>query len=211
MANKKNEIPVPMHPIGVEEKVLELLPGKSDRIKILDAAAGEGYISMKLNEKGFEVYPVDINPSNFKYKQLTCVKADLNEKIPFADGFFDLAISIETIEHLENPYQFFRELNRVLKPSGQLIITVPNVTNILSRLKYLINGRPVFFGKRAYKEWGHISPFTKWMLEGALKKTFFEIDTITTSSAFIPLINKYIDTQNPLFGHILILSARKIS
>ena len=66
-----------------------------------------------------------------------CV-ASLTEEIPFEDNFFDQIILIETLEHIE-PSQIHRivsELNRVLKPSGTLIVTVPHQNRPLSSKHY---------------------------------------------------------------------------
>ena len=46
---------------------------------------------------------------------------------PFKESFFDSVICSEVLEHVFNPNQFISELNRVLKPGGSLLITVPFV------------------------------------------------------------------------------------
>jgi SAM-dependent methyltransferase len=48
------------------------------------------------------------------------------ERLPFQDAFFDRVVSIDVHEHLENPAQFTRELYRITKHGGQVIVTVPN-------------------------------------------------------------------------------------
>jgi len=51
-----------------------------------------------------------------------------NDRFPYADGEFDVVILAEIIEHLLNdPCKVLREIKRVLKPGGTLIITTPNV------------------------------------------------------------------------------------
>jgi 2-polyprenyl-3-methyl-5-hydroxy-6-metoxy-1,4-benzoquinol methylase len=45
---------------------------------------------------------------------------------PVGDGLFDATVSIETIEHLENPRAFFREMARVTRSGGWIIVTTPN-------------------------------------------------------------------------------------
>jgi SAM-dependent methyltransferase len=46
---------------------------------------------------------------------------------PFATGEFDVTLSLETVEHVAFPNQFVRELGRVTKPGGKLILSTPNV------------------------------------------------------------------------------------
>ena len=59
--------------------------------------------------------------------------ADLNrDQIPVADGSADIAVSLETIEHLENPRAFCRELVRITRPGGWLLVTTPNQRSVVS-------------------------------------------------------------------------------
>ena len=61
------------------------------------------------------------------------VEADLNRgPIPVPDASADIAISIETIEHLENPRAFCRELVRIAKPGGWILVTTPNQRSVVS-------------------------------------------------------------------------------
>jgi SAM-dependent methyltransferase len=63
---------------------------------------------------------------------------DLNAKqLPLADSSADVVASVETIEHLENPRAFARELVRVAKPGGWVVITTPNQLSLLSLLTLL--------------------------------------------------------------------------
>jgi len=54
------------------------------------------------------------------------------------DGFADIVCSVETIEHLENPRAFVRELVRLVKPNGLVMVTTPNQLSLLSKLTLLI-------------------------------------------------------------------------
>jgi SAM-dependent methyltransferase len=61
--------------------------------------------------------------------------ADLNSlPVPLSDAVADVCAGVETIEHLENPRAFFRELVRLVKPGGWLIVTTPNQLSLLSKL-----------------------------------------------------------------------------
>jgi SAM-dependent methyltransferase len=57
------------------------------------------------------------------------------------DNYADVVVSIETIEHVENPWAFMRELVRLVKPSGLMIVTTPNQLSFLSLLTLVVKKR----------------------------------------------------------------------
>ena len=72
------------------------------------------------------------------------------EPIPLGADAADVVVAIETIEHLENPRAFVRELSRILKPGGWLVVTTPNQLSLLSLLSLAIKGRFVAFQDAYY-------------------------------------------------------------
>ena len=60
---------------------------------------------------------------------------------PLPDDCADVVASVETIEHLENPRFFMRELVRMVKPGGWVIVTTPNQLSLLSLLTLAVKGR----------------------------------------------------------------------
>lgn len=61
--------------------------------------------------------------------------------VPVADASADVVASVETIEHLENPRAFVRELARVVRPGGLVVVTTPNQLSLLSLLTLVVKGR----------------------------------------------------------------------
>lgn len=62
-------------------------------------------------------------------------KADFDTgETPLPDSRADAVVAVETIEHLENPRAFMRELVRLAKPRGFVIVTTPNQLSVLSLL-----------------------------------------------------------------------------
>lgn len=59
-------------------------------------------------------------------------------RVPLADGVADVVVAVETIEHLENPRAFARELTRLCKPGGWIVITTPNQLSFLSKLTLVV-------------------------------------------------------------------------
>lgn len=64
--------------------------------------------------------------------------------IPHPDGSFDIVISCETIEHVTDPRLAVREMARVLRPAGRLLLTTPNYFNLMGlfRAYRRVVGRP---------------------------------------------------------------------
>jgi ubiquinone/menaquinone biosynthesis C-methylase UbiE len=98
---------------------------------VLDIASGEGYGAHLIAKTAKRVYGVDIDPdvvrnSNFKYKadNLSFNEGDI-KSIPFEENTFDIIVCFETIEHIDYHELAIRELKRVLKTNGVLIISTP--------------------------------------------------------------------------------------
>lgn len=51
----------------------------------------------------------------------------LDNELPFSDEEFDIVTSLANIEHLHHPYDIIREIYRVLKPNGLLLLTTPSI------------------------------------------------------------------------------------
>jgi 2-polyprenyl-3-methyl-5-hydroxy-6-metoxy-1,4-benzoquinol methylase len=82
----------------------------------------------------YEGFPVD--------PWATFIQANLDDPpYPVAEGSGDIVVAVETIEHLENPRRFVRELARIAKPQGLVIITTPNQLSVLSKLTLLLKNQ----------------------------------------------------------------------
>ncbi|NQU25936.1 MAG: class I SAM-dependent methyltransferase [Candidatus Nealsonbacteria bacterium] len=121
------------------DEVLGLLP--EDRAtRILDVGAGEGFFSRRLMDLGYRVEACDVSPDGFKCADVPFRQVDLNGPIPIADNEYDCVVSIEVIEHVENHFQFVRELIRITKPGGRIIVTTPNVLSFTARWYQFLYG-----------------------------------------------------------------------
>ncbi|WP_339698754.1 class I SAM-dependent methyltransferase [Algoriphagus aquimarinus] len=99
---------------------------------VLDIACGEGYGSSLLSKVADQVIGVDISETTVNHAKQRYNSNNLSfrvgsaDKIPVEDNFFDIVVSFETIEHLENHDEMISEIKRVLKHNGLLIISSPN-------------------------------------------------------------------------------------
>jgi SAM-dependent methyltransferase len=110
------------------------------RLKILDAPCGAGVLAFMLEKAGMKVCALDIEGAAASLLGDSFQTADLNQTLPITDKSFDLVVSVEGVEHLENPHLFLREVNRVLKHDGWLILTTPNIVSLRSRVRFLGSG-----------------------------------------------------------------------
>ena len=179
--------------------------------KILDIAAGEGALSVRLKESGYKVVAADIDTNQFKPKDITVVRLDANNSLPFDDGEFDAVVSVETVEHLTNPFGFITEVERILRPGGIFILTTPNVRNIYSRILYLVLGRPFGFSDKSYRQTGHVFPFNSLLMNRWIRdNTSLRLVEKTYNCFYLPPFCLDLPT-NELFGMVYIGVYRKTS
>lgn len=72
-------------------------------------------------------YGVDFKVAEFQTSNLKTIQVHLDEKLPFADASFDVVTMLAVLEHIEYEQAILREIHRVLKPNGKLVLTVPSV------------------------------------------------------------------------------------
>jgi SAM-dependent methyltransferase len=122
--------------------------------KLLDLSCGAGHTAQILARQGFTVTATDYRPPPPMPNEIHRVGGvDLNAFLPFKSAIFDAVNLVEVIEHIENQPQLIREIARVLKPGGLVLISTPNILNMLSRLRFVFTGflrgrvRPVHYSR----------------------------------------------------------------
>jgi len=68
----------------------------------------------------------------------------MEAKLPFDDASLDRVTCVEGIEHVVDRHRTLRELRRILKPDGRLLITTPNLLSLRARLAYALAGQRAF-------------------------------------------------------------------
>lgn len=97
---------------------------------VLECAAGTGYgAAILARNKQIDRYVgIDLDPAAIMIAKGMVDDPRFSFRAdPLSDieGKFDYVVSLETIEHVQNPYQFIRELQARLKPEGALIASIP--------------------------------------------------------------------------------------
>jgi len=194
---------------GLHQKVLNIFGGFS-RGQVFDGAAGNGILSKQLIGIGFRVVSTDVDLKVNLQKGLRFFQSDLNRDLALKSGQFDYCVCLETIEHLENPWHFSRELARILKPGGKLILSTPNIDYLTCKICFLLKGSFYpFFGEWQYDIIGHITPLSRYYLKRILEKSGFKIERTSYNRYRLPFFKIASPIKGPLFGESLIIQSVK--
>ena len=108
----------------IEDAVTRLAESLPEGARVLDAGAGEGQYAHHFPRQRYTGVDLGVGDTDWNYAGLDAV-ADLSA-LPFPDGTFDAALNIVTLEHLREPGRALREMSRVLKPGGVLLLIAPH-------------------------------------------------------------------------------------
>jgi SAM-dependent methyltransferase len=104
--------------------------------RVLDAGCGEGILVDEYASK-LGIEGLDENYSSAR------VRSGSLMALPYADATFDRAMCLDVLEHLsfDDQPRALAELHRVVKPGGELLVSVPNLAHLQSRVHFLLTGR----------------------------------------------------------------------
>ena len=182
-------------PIELKKLAGYLKPGA----KILDAGCGFGMQLKYFSKLGFDTYGFDASKELLKLARKNAPKAkivfaDLREKLPYKDNFFDGVIAKTTLHHLEPrglPFAL-SEIRRVLKPRGVFFVSWKEGDKEMMTKEEVAAGRERFYNLKNQKE-----------VEDIIKEAGFEI-----SESYIFDWNKrYVGKRQ--FSHFIVVFARK--
>jgi O-antigen biosynthesis protein len=100
--------------------------------RVLDIACGEGYGSASLSDVALSVTGVDISPEAVAHATHRYTRPNLKflvgscSSMPVADETVDLVVSYETLEHHDRHHEMMREIKRVLRSGGLLMMSSPD-------------------------------------------------------------------------------------
>lgn len=118
---------------------------------LYDVGCGEGGLLRRVAAKFDRCVGVDIARYADFPAGAELVTANFDaEPIPLEPHSADVVTAVETIEHLENPRAFVRQLVRLVRPGGWVVITTPNQLAVLSLLSLLVHGEFAAFRDSSY-------------------------------------------------------------
>jgi 2-polyprenyl-3-methyl-5-hydroxy-6-metoxy-1,4-benzoquinol methylase len=109
---------------------------------LVDVGCGAGRLWPFLRDRFARYVGIDVIPYEQFPKGAIFRAANLDaEGVPLPDQSADVVVAAETIEHLENPRAFMRELVRVTKADGWIVVTTPNQLSLLSLITLFVKAR----------------------------------------------------------------------
>ena len=175
-------IPVLADP-GLHEQLARIVQSVLPKgARILDCGAGQGALSQRLLDLGYEVYSADKESAGFK-AETRFEQIDLDDTKQFAAyserhaELFDMVLSVEVIEHLENPWEYIRCVKGLVRPGGYILLSTPNVTSWYSRVMFFLTGRLHQFGD-GDRSYGHINPIFEDELRLIAQRTDLAIEYV---------------------------------
>jgi predicted SAM-dependent methyltransferase len=118
----------------IVEKILFRF-GPTDRV--IDLGCGEGVLVQKYRQHGWNIIGLDAN-----YESEFVIRGNLLTT-QFPSASFDLILCLDVLEHLifADQEKAVKEITRILRPGGTLILGLPNLAHFASRLSFLVKGR----------------------------------------------------------------------
>lgn len=171
---EKSSFQTPPIPRGRGPYAIGLLEPKSTD-KILNIGCFDGALEYHfLKGKVSEIWGVDVNGDAVKTAQklhdAERFKTIQSETLPFPDHYFDKILCLDTFEHVQDESLVAREIERVLKPNGTLILSVPHdflnfldvdeLTRWPRNLYRKLSGRPILnHGKHRHYNLDNLKSF----------------------------------------------------
>lgn len=178
-------------------KMLEAL-GPTEGKHILEIGSDNGVFSYLFRQQGGQWKSADLDQRSIEaIKELVqtgVYSIEDGGDLPFADNEFDTVIIVDIIEHLHDDSGFVREIYRVLRPGGDLIVNAPHLktNSLLARFRQLIG--------LTEDSHGHVRP---GYTPGGLRQLLGEQFTLLSYDTHTKFFSKFADTMMVLALSVL--------
>ena len=119
-------------------------PQRTKKLRVLDVGCFPYHLGAALEMMGHEVYGIASGHEPLKHKNINIINIE-KDTFPYKDNFFDLVVFTEVLEHIpQSPILALKEMERVTKPGGHILLTTPNIARSINRGK-LAAGRSIMY------------------------------------------------------------------
>jgi 2-polyprenyl-3-methyl-5-hydroxy-6-metoxy-1,4-benzoquinol methylase len=142
---------------------------------LIDIGCGDGYFAERAMKHGWNVFGTEFTDAKVEFnrrKGISMHKGVLDVK-NYSPGYFDVIISIEVIEHINNPQEEVVKFSQLLRKGGAVYLTTPNF-NSVSKLLLGMNWNIVSFPE-------HLSYYTQKTLKHLFKRHGFNTESLKSS------------------------------
>lgn len=141
-------------------------PFLKEGMHVLDFGCGQGAFSQRLIDAGMVVDACDLDTVQIKAAVRNKITLDLNKEVDpvYFPEKYDAVAALEIIEHLQNPWKFLTDCRKLVKDNGIILLSTPNISNFVSRMRFFMKGRLTAFEKPDLKH-GHITPLSFIQIE----------------------------------------------
>lgn len=105
--------------------------------RILDIGCGSGVFVARMREKGWDAYGLEVSRDSREKSAQRLGKGKVFpgwEEASFSDGYFDVVTLWHVLEHLDSPVAMAKDIFRVLKKGGFVLVEVPNCHSLTLRI-----------------------------------------------------------------------------
>ena len=119
-------------------KYADTLKPSAPGARVLDVGCGVGQVVARLAEAGFEAHGVDVSEPNIERARKFCPRCQLYDgrKLPFAEAHFASVGALNVLEHVDEPESFIKELVRVTRIGGRVVLSSPNFFRVFGFRDY---------------------------------------------------------------------------
>jgi SAM-dependent methyltransferase len=119
-------------------KYADTLKPSEPGARVLDVGCGVGQVVARLAEAGFEAHGVDVSEPNIERAKKFCPRCQLYDgrKLPFPDAHFASVGALNVLEHVDEPENFIKEVVRVARIGGRIVLSSPNFFRVFGLRDY---------------------------------------------------------------------------
>jgi SAM-dependent methyltransferase len=177
--------------------ILKLLEAEKEPLEILDVGTASGYLGKTLRERGHSLTGIEMDPATAEKARAYYDFFHVADLETFAFPYrreFDYILFADVLEHLRDPAAVLRRCIPALKESGKIIISVPNVANIVVRLSLLL-GRFDYMD-RGILDRTHFRFFTLRSLKGMMNDISCNVSTVIPTPLPVQLVFPFTESNS---------------